>query len=115
MYKIIILTTLFISNNLYAMDSMHDHNSKQHDHDSHVAVDGSKTKLELHHLLSVSELFNKWCTKNKVTTIDDVDYAVIGRGIKYSLGIKTNSEFQLFYYNILNPLFRAKYLSQSLI
>ena len=35
---------------------------------------GSKTKLELHHLLSVSELFNKWCTKNKVTTIDDVDY-----------------------------------------
>ena len=34
---------------------------------------GSKIKLELHHLLSVSELFNKWCTKNKVTTIDDVD------------------------------------------
>ena len=38
--------------------------------------------------------------KNNVTegqfvfTIDDVDYAVIGRGIKYSLGIKTNSEFQ---------------------
>ena len=29
-----------------------------------------------------------------VFTIDDVDYAVIGRGIKYSLGIKTNSEFQ---------------------
>ena len=38
--------------------------------------------------------------KNNVTegqfvfTIDDIDYAVIGRGIKYSLGIKTNSEFQ---------------------
>ena len=35
---------------------------------------GSKEKLELHHLLSVSELFNKCCVKNKVTTIDDVDY-----------------------------------------
>ena len=46
MYKIIILTTLFISNNSYAMDNMHDHNSKQHDHNSHVAVDGSKTKLD---------------------------------------------------------------------
>ena len=46
MYKIIILTTLFISNNLYAMDNMHDHNSKQHDHSSHVVVDGSKTELD---------------------------------------------------------------------
>ena len=46
MYKIIIIITLFISNNLYAMDKMHDHNSKQHDHNSHVAVDGSKTKLD---------------------------------------------------------------------
>ena len=36
MYKIIILITLSISNNLYAMDNMHDHNSKQHDHNSHV-------------------------------------------------------------------------------
>ena len=46
MYKIIILTTLFISNNLYAMDNMHAHNSKQHDHNSHDAVDGSKTELD---------------------------------------------------------------------
>ena len=46
MYKIIILTTLFISNNLYAMDNMQDHNSKQNDHTFHVAVDGSKTKLD---------------------------------------------------------------------
>ena len=46
MYKIIIITTLFISNNSYAMDKMHDHNSKQHDHGSHMAVDGSKTKLD---------------------------------------------------------------------
>ena len=46
MYKFIIITTLFISNNLYAMDKMHDHNSRQHDHDSHVAVDGAKTKLD---------------------------------------------------------------------
>ena len=36
MYKIIILTTLFVSNNLYAMDNMHDHNSKQNDHTSHL-------------------------------------------------------------------------------
>ena len=46
MYKFIIITTLFISNSLYAMDKMHDHNTKQHDHDSHVAVDESKTKLD---------------------------------------------------------------------
>ena len=46
MYKIILLTTLFISNNSYAMDKMHDHNSEQHDHNSHMAVDGSKTKLD---------------------------------------------------------------------
>ncbi len=46
MYKFIIITTLFISNNLYAMDKMHDHNSKKHDHDSHMAVDGAKTKLD---------------------------------------------------------------------
>jgi len=35
---------------------------------------GSKDKLELHHLLSISELFNKWCIKNKINAIDDVDY-----------------------------------------
>ena len=35
---------------------------------------GSKEKLELHHLLSVSELFNKWCLKNKINAIEDVDY-----------------------------------------
>ena len=35
---------------------------------------GSKDKLELHHLLSISELFNKWCVKNKINAIDDVDY-----------------------------------------
>ena len=46
MYKFLIITTLLISNNLYAMDKMHDHNSEQHDHSSHVAVDGSKTKLD---------------------------------------------------------------------
>ena len=42
MYKIIILTTLFVSNNLYAMDNMRMIIIKQHDHNSHVAVDGSK-------------------------------------------------------------------------
>ena len=46
MYKFLIITTLLISNNLYAMDKMHDHNLKEHDHDSHTAVDGSKTKLD---------------------------------------------------------------------
>ena len=35
---------------------------------------GSKEKLELHHLLSISELFNKWCFKNKINAIDDVNY-----------------------------------------
>ncbi len=46
MYKFFIITTLLISNNLYAMDKMHDHDSKQHNHDSHMAVDGSMTKLD---------------------------------------------------------------------
>ena len=46
MYKVIILTTLFVSNSLYAMDNMHDHNSKKHDHNSNVAVDNSKIELD---------------------------------------------------------------------
>jgi 5-methylcytosine-specific restriction endonuclease McrA len=31
---------------------------------------GSKQQLELHHLLSVSELFNNWCTKNRIIDFD---------------------------------------------
>ncbi len=34
---------------------------------------GIKEKLELHHLFSVSELFNNWCDKNKISVIEDVD------------------------------------------
>jgi 5-methylcytosine-specific restriction endonuclease McrA len=30
---------------------------------------GSTTKLELHHLYSVSELFNKWCVANNIKSI----------------------------------------------
>jgi 5-methylcytosine-specific restriction endonuclease McrA len=30
---------------------------------------GSTDKLELHHLYSVSELFNKWCTTNNIKSI----------------------------------------------
>lgn len=37
---------------------------------------GSTDNLELHHLLSVSELFNKWCTKNNIRSIEDVDTMV---------------------------------------
>ena len=33
-------------------------------------VCGSKNTLELHHLLSVSELFNNWCVKNKINNFD---------------------------------------------
>ena len=29
--------------------------------------------LELHHLFSVSELFNNWCDKNKIIIIEDVE------------------------------------------
>ena len=36
-------------------------------------VCGSRENLELHHIMSVSELFNKWCDKNKIHTISDVD------------------------------------------
>lgn len=34
---------------------------------------GSKEKLELHHLFSVSQLFEQWCSENKVTEIDTVE------------------------------------------
>ena len=34
---------------------------------------GSTEKLELHHLFSVSELFNNWCDKNKINVIEDVE------------------------------------------
>lgn len=34
---------------------------------------GSNDNLELHHLMSVSELFNNWCEKNKIYTISSVD------------------------------------------
>ena len=33
----------------------------------------SKEKLELHHLFSVSQLFEQWCSENKVTEIDTVE------------------------------------------
>lgn len=33
---------------------------------------GSKEKLELHHLYSLSELFNTWCLKNKIREINTV-------------------------------------------
>ena len=34
---------------------------------------GSKEKLELHHLFSVSQLFEQWCSENKGTEIDTVE------------------------------------------
>ena len=34
---------------------------------------GSKDKLELHHLFSVSELFRKWCEQKKILSIDKVE------------------------------------------
>jgi len=34
---------------------------------------GCSDKLELHHLFSVSELFRKWCDKNKILSIDTVE------------------------------------------
>ena len=34
---------------------------------------GSKEKLELHHLFSVSQLFEQWCSENKVTEINTVE------------------------------------------
>jgi len=34
---------------------------------------GSTENLELHHLFSVSQLFNEWCNQNKITEIDSVE------------------------------------------
>ena len=33
----------------------------------------SKTKLELHHLYSVSELFGKWCDRNSIKEVTSVE------------------------------------------
>lgn len=36
-------------------------------------VCGATTDLELHHLYSVSELFNQWCVKHKIREISTAD------------------------------------------
>lgn len=36
-------------------------------------VCGGKESLELHHLYGLSELFNTWCTTNKITKVDTVE------------------------------------------
>ena len=38
---------------------------------------GSTEKLELHHLFSISQLFNEWCSRNKITEINTVEKADI--------------------------------------
>jgi 5-methylcytosine-specific restriction endonuclease McrA len=35
----------------------------------HCYICGSTEDLEVHHLYSISELFNEWCTKNKIPAI----------------------------------------------
>ncbi len=35
---------------------------------------GSTSTLELHHLYSVSELFNNWCSKNKIHSIESDEH-----------------------------------------
>jgi len=36
-------------------------------------VCGTTDNLELHHLFSVSELFRKWCDKNNIKSVDNLD------------------------------------------
>ena len=36
-------------------------------------VCGTKESLELHHLYGLSELFDKWCTTNKIKKVDTVE------------------------------------------
>ena len=33
----------------------------------------SKEKLELHHIYSISQLFENWCTTNNIKEVDSVD------------------------------------------
>jgi 5-methylcytosine-specific restriction endonuclease McrA len=40
---------------------------------------GSVSELELHHLYSVSELFERWCVKNRVKSIDSVEEIMVLR------------------------------------
>lgn len=44
-----------------------DYIKKDYEKDSSCYVCGAKEKLELHHLYSLSEVFNEWCLQNKIT------------------------------------------------
>ena len=51
-----------------------DYIKKEYKYDESCYICGSKEKLELHHIYSISELFHHWCKENKIDRIDDVEY-----------------------------------------
>lgn len=53
-----------------------DYIKKDYIKDTKCYICDSTQELELHHLYSLSQLFNSWCTKNKIN-IDNVDILVI--------------------------------------
>ena len=51
-----------------------DYIKKEYKYDTCCYICGSKDKLELHHVYSISELFQRWCKENKIDKIEDVAY-----------------------------------------
>ena len=51
-----------------------DYIKKEYKYDECCYICGSKDKLELHHIYSISELFHRWCKENKIDKIEDVEY-----------------------------------------
>lgn len=50
-----------------------DYLKKRYQKTDHCYICASTDKLEFHHLYSVSELFNSWCIKNKISEITTVE------------------------------------------
>ena len=51
-----------------------DYIKKEYEYEDSCYICGSKEKLELHHIYSISELFQRWCKENKIDKIEDVEY-----------------------------------------
>ena len=47
-----------------------DYLKKRYQKTDHCYICGKLNTLEFHHLYSVSELFNSWCVKNKISEIE---------------------------------------------
>jgi 5-methylcytosine-specific restriction endonuclease McrA len=56
-----------------------DYMKKDYIKDSCCYICGSSDSLELHHLYSLSDLFNSWCAKNRIRELQDADTVLVIR------------------------------------